>query len=132
MFFDKGDASEEFLQSINLRILPKISNTNACETFDEYSDTLGAKEFGTLGTIKVGVFPADIKANLLALEVGAGLELFEEPEGFRSLILCDKIIPEITLPDFDSVLNDLTDTRVQLIAKRHLRDLRRDAIIDFR
>ena len=37
-----------------------------------------------------------------------------------------------TAPTFDQVMNQITEDRVNLRARRYLRDLRRDAVIEFR
>ena len=73
-----------------------------------------------------------MRSAVLDLEVGYGTPLNEEPEGYRSFILCSKDIPEIVLPEYEAVLENMTQTRLQLVARRHLRDLRRDAIVDYR
>ena len=54
-------------------------------------------------------------------------------EGVRVLVLCgrdDSAAPKP--PTFDEVYSQMNDQRVGLAARRYLRDLRRDAIIDYR
>ena len=76
--------------------------------------------------------PENIKNSILPLEVGFGTRFIDDPDGFASYLLCSKNVPEITVPDFDTMLANMTNSRLQLFSTRHLRDLRRDAIIDFR
>ena len=53
-------------------------------------------------------------------------------EGVRLLVICgrDEVTPGI--PTYDQVLAQMNEERVNIRARRYLRDLRRDAIIDFR
>ena len=103
-----------------------------CQANEELSIEIGATESAELNVNTMGDLPDIIKNGLLPLEVGYGTEFIEDPDGLVSYVLCDKTIPEITVPDFDSMLATMTSSRLQLFATRHLRDLRRDAIIDFR
>ena len=53
-------------------------------------------------------------------------------EGVRALVLCGRDEPQTTAPTFESVMASMSDERVNLRARRYLRDLRRDAVIEFR
>ena len=132
MMFDKGDASEAILNSLSEKVSPTLAKTDNCELFEENVKTLNAIDSNDVGTFSVGQFVPNLKNEFLTMEIGSGTSLFEAEKGFRSYILCAKEIPEVKLPEFETVLENLTQTRVQLIARRHLRDLRRDAIVDYR
>lgn len=132
MLFDKGDGSEEVKNALYEKNSATLNRTDNCELLEENAETLNASGFGDIGIFNVGEFIPELKEELLNMEIGNGSSLYETENGFRSYILCSKEIPEVTLPEFDAVLENLTQTRVQLIARRHLRDLRRDAIVDYR
>ncbi|MEO7813822.1 MAG: peptidylprolyl isomerase, partial [Sphingomicrobium sp.] len=53
-------------------------------------------------------------------------------EGVRVLVICGRDEPSVGLPTYDQVLAQMNEERVNIRARRYLRDLRRDAIIDFR
>ena len=48
------------------------------------------------------------------------------------LVLCGRDEVDPTAPSFDQVYAQLNEERVNLRSRRYLRDLRRDAVIDFR
>jgi peptidyl-prolyl cis-trans isomerase SurA len=53
-------------------------------------------------------------------------------EGIRVLVLCGREIENPTLPSYDQVYAQLNEQRVNVRSRRYLRDLRRDAVIEFR
>lgn len=103
-----------------------------CEAPNVIGAEVGAAETNELNVNRIGDLPDNIKNSLLPLEIGYGTNFINDPDGFVSFIMCEKTIPEAVVPDFDTMLATMTNSRLQLFATRHLRDLRRDAIIDFR
>ncbi len=132
IFFDQNEDNSQTLEELNNQFYSSLSQTDTCERYEEKAAEFGASDYGDVGSIKLGAVPRQLHEEMLSMEIGAGTKLFEDDGGYRSLILCAKEIPEVTLPDFETVLENLTQTRLQLVARRHLRDLRRDAIIDYR
>ena len=55
-----------------------------------------------------------------------------DDEGVRVLVLCGRDEQDATMPTYEQVLEQMNEERVNLRARRYLRDLRRDAVIDFR
>ncbi|HPF46952.1 MAG: peptidylprolyl isomerase [Alphaproteobacteria bacterium] len=132
LYFMKDDFPDKSFDDLNKLVLSKVKNTNACEANKENAVSLKATGDGDIGTTKVGNLPREAREEILNLEIGQGTKLYEEENGYRSYILCAKDIPEVKLPEFDTVLDNMTQSRLQLVARRHLRDLRRDAIVDYR
>jgi peptidyl-prolyl cis-trans isomerase SurA len=70
---------------------------------------------------------------LLNLGVGQSTPAFGSPERISVLVLCGREDPPVqAAPSFDSTFNILNEQRIQRRAQRYLRDLRRDAVIDYR
>lgn len=78
--------------------------------------------------------PGPLQEVLLALGVGQSTAPFGSVEERISvLVLCGRDDPDPTQEmSRDGVYNSIMDTRVNLRARRYLRDLRRDAVIDYR
>ena len=129
ILFDKDNIAD--LNDLNNRMTPTLSQTNTCDLYESIATEFGGQA-GEIGLIKLGQVKRELHEHILALEIGAGTSIQEDENGYRSMILCGKDIPEISLPDFDTVLENITQNRLQLVARRHLRDLRRDAIVDYR
>ncbi len=53
-------------------------------------------------------------------------------EGIRVLVICGRDEPKSSGPSYDEIYSQLNDERVNSRAQRYLRDLRRDAVIEFR
>jgi peptidyl-prolyl cis-trans isomerase SurA len=70
---------------------------------------------------------------MLPMQVGQATRPFGAVnESVRVLVLCGRDEVDPTEPTFDQVYNQLNEERVNLRARRYLRDLRRDAVIEFR
>jgi len=67
------------------------------------------------------------------LQVGQATQPFGSvEEGVRVLVICGRDEAGADQPSFDQVYNQLNEERVNIRARRYLRDLRRDAVIEFR
>jgi peptidyl-prolyl cis-trans isomerase SurA len=70
---------------------------------------------------------------MLPLQVGQATQPFGSiEEGVRTLVICGRDQADSNEPTYDQVFNQLNEERVNLRWRRYLRDLRRDAIIEFR
>jgi peptidyl-prolyl cis-trans isomerase SurA len=77
--------------------------------------------------------PTALQEMMLPMQVGQATRPFGSiEEGVRTLVICGRDETDPTAPTFDQVMNQITEDRVNLRARRYLRDLRRDAVIEFR
>lgn len=78
--------------------------------------------------------PPQLQDILLKMQVGQATPPFgSASEGIRTLVLCGRDDPQgSTLPGAGQVQNQIEQQRVSLRAEQVLRDLRRDAIIEYR
>ncbi len=83
--------------------------------------------------IKARDLPAQLQDSLLALSLGEITPPFGSiEEGVRVLMLCGRDDPAVAGgPNFDQIMAQLEDERVNKRAQLYLRDLRRDAVIDY-
>lgn len=132
LYFSKEQFPIDTVEQLKQDVLKAVQTPDACEANDANADALKATDVGTTGVIRVGALPLEMRSTVLNLEIGYGTALNEEPDGYRSFILCGKDIPEIVIPEYEAVLENMTQARLQLVARRHLRDLRRDAVVDYR
>jgi len=84
--------------------------------------------------IVVRQLPVQLQDILLKMQVGQATPPFgSAAEGIRTLVLCGRDDPPSeTIPGADQVQNQIQQQRVSLRAEQVLRDLRRDAIIEYR
>ena len=133
LFFEVSEKAQsdelDALENIVAAAAAKIEN---CENLEEQGKELGAKETGSLGNLAISELPKNLHKSILELEIGHATGPLREENGYRVFVVCDRKDPVVRLPDYDSVEGNLSQQRVGLIARRHLRDLRRDAIIDYK
>ena len=78
--------------------------------------------------------PAPLQQTLLALSIGEATQPFGDvQERVSVLVLCGRDDPDPAgQVSFEQVYNQLAEARVNMRARRYLRDLRRDAVVDYR
>ena len=84
--------------------------------------------------VRVRDLPMPLQEMLLNLQIGQATPPFgSQKEGVRVLVLCGRDDPQAAGdPSFDQIMAQLEEERVGRRAQRYLRDLRRDAVIDYR
>lgn len=83
--------------------------------------------------VKMRDLPPALQEMIMQMQVGQATRPFGSlEEGVRVLVLCGRDIADPTLPTTDQVRDQMTEERLNLRSRRYLRDLRRDAVIDFR
>lgn len=103
-----------------------------CGTADEMARSLSADVVNRDG-IKVRDLPGPLQQIMLDLPVGQSTPPYGSLEdGIRVFVLCGRDAPEAaTQESFDDVMSRLEDERINKRARLYLRDLRRDAIIEY-
>jgi len=84
--------------------------------------------------IKIRDLPPALQNQMTAMSIGQSTTPFGSVEdGVRVLVLCGRDDPQsASAPSFDAIYNQMEQDRVDLRARRYLRDLRRDAVIEYR
>ena len=83
---------------------------------------------------RVRDLPPQLQEIILRMQVGEATPVFGSPEtGVRTLVLCGRDDPAAAaLPNADRLKSGLESDRVNRVAQRMLRDLRRDAVIEYK
>ena len=84
--------------------------------------------------VRVRDLPGALQDMLLTINVGQATAPFGSlADGVRVLVLCGRDDPEAAAePSFEEIHSQISEQRVNMRAQRYLRDLRRDAVIDYR
>ena len=104
-----------------------------CGKVDETAAALGAEVVDN-DQVKVRDLPLPLQELLLNLQIGEATPPFgSKEEGVRVLVLCGRDDPQAAGgPSFDQIMAQVEEDRVNKRAQRYLRDLRRDAVVDYR
>jgi len=83
---------------------------------------------------KVRDLPPPLQEMLLGMSIGQATRPFGSVEdGVRILVLCGRDDPDTTNgPSFDQIYAQLEEERINARSRRYLRDLRRDAVVEYR
>ncbi|EQB12050.1 peptidylprolyl isomerase [Novosphingobium lindaniclasticum] len=109
-----------------------MKTAKGCGDVEKVAATIGAQVVAN-DQVKARDLPGPIQASILNLSPGETLPPFGSlTEGVRILMLCGRDDPQVDSgPNFDQVMAQLEDDRVNKRAQMYLRDLRRDAVIEY-
>ena len=105
-----------------------------CGRVEEVGKQLGAN-VAINDSIRMKDLPPALQNILKELSIGQATPAFgSAAEGLRVLVLCgrDDSAAQVKAPSFDEIYSQMNEERVNMRARRYLRDLRRDAIVDYR
>lgn len=109
-----------------------VAKTQGCGAANETGKALGADVIDS-DNVRIRDLPVPLQNMLLSLQIGQSTPPFGSVEsGVRALILCGRDdAQQAAVPSFEQVMSQIEDDRVNKRARIYLRDLRRDAIIDY-
>jgi peptidyl-prolyl cis-trans isomerase SurA len=103
-----------------------------CGNVDAVAQQLGATVVQN-DQVKARDLPGPLQDSILALSLGEASPPFGSiKDGVRVLMLCGRDDPQVnTGPSVDEMMQQIEDDRVNKRAQAYLRDLRRDAVIEY-
>jgi peptidyl-prolyl cis-trans isomerase SurA len=103
-----------------------------CGGADAVAQKLGASVVSR-DNIAMRALPAPLQSTLVNLQIGQTTQPFGAAnEGISVLVLCGRDMPNsATAPNLQEIENRLLEEKVNKRAQRYLRDLRRDAVIEY-
>jgi peptidyl-prolyl cis-trans isomerase SurA len=109
-----------------------VKDIHGCGQVDAMAAKIGASVVGN-DQIKARDLPLALQDTILKLGVGEATPPFGSVEdGVRVLMLCGRDDPKVDNgPSFEQLQGQLEDDRVNKRAQIYLRDLRRDAVIEY-
>lgn len=103
-----------------------------CGRAPEVARTVGA-ELVSNDAMRARDLPPALQQALLAMSVGQSTPPFGTTERVSVLVLCGRDDPrQVNMPSAEDVQTALAEQRMNQQAQRYLRDLRRDAVIEYR
>ena len=130
--FPKGTTEQQATPLIQ-RLVQTSRTMGGCGRVEEAAATIGA-EVVSNDQITVRDLPPRLQEMLLKLNLGESTSPFGSlAEGVSVLTLCGRDDPDPAAPpSADQIRDQLAEHQVNLRARRFLRDLRRDAVIEYR
>ena len=129
--FPKGTTRAQAEPTV-ARFAEAARNVGGCGGADKIAADFHG-EIVTSDQVKMRDLPPALQQMMLPMQVGQATQPFGAiDESVRVLVICGREEVSANEPTFDEVYNQLNEERVNLRARRYLRDLRRDAVIEFR
>ncbi len=129
--FPKGTA-KQVAEPIVARFAAAALNVGGCGGAERIATEFNG-EVVQSDQVKLRELPPALQQMMLPMQVGQATRPFGSlDEGVRILVMCGRDEVDSTAPTFETVYAQLNEERVNMRARRYLRDLRRDAVIDFR
>jgi peptidyl-prolyl cis-trans isomerase SurA len=130
----KPDTTEEQARLRAAEIQAATRNMGGCGGVEAAAQRLGG-EVATNDAVRMKDLPAPLQNIMSRLSIGEATPAFgSAEEGLRVLVLCGRDDSQVQAqaPNFEQIYAQMNEERVGMRARRYLRDLRRDAIVDYR
>lgn len=114
------------------RMQAATESFESCEALREYGAEQDGMNVAEAEDVRVGDLPKDVRPQVLPLQKGQISQPIEKGQFVLMIGVCDRTDAEIELPSRDAVRARLGNERLELLARRKMRDLRRAAFIDIR
>lgn len=129
--FPAGTAPEQAQKTAN-ELGEAAATLRGCGAVEDLAARLGADVVENDG-VRARDLPGQLQNIILALQIGQSTPPFGSiEEGVRVLVLCGRDDPvDASQPSFEQIMGQIEEERVNKRARTYLRDLRRDAVIDY-
>ena len=130
--FPAGATQQQVTQRTS-QFAEEIRALRGCGSVDKVAEQINAAVVDN-DAIRIRDLPVPLQKIMLDLQVGQASPPFGSTEdGIRTLVLCGRDDPRSgQLPGADQIQSQLEEQRVNLRAQQALRDLRRDAVVEYR
>jgi peptidyl-prolyl cis-trans isomerase SurA len=108
------------------------SRLGDCAAVVEAAAELNTPNSGQLGWVRVGDLPQQFRQAISSLPVGQVSPPLEGPNGIHLLMVCDRRQPQSPAAEREQIAERLEGERVDRLARRYLRDLRKAAFVEVR
>ncbi|MDT7933802.1 MAG: peptidylprolyl isomerase [Sphingomonadaceae bacterium] len=124
----------EQVKSAAERLTVATRSMGGCGRAETTAAALGG-EVAANDQIRIRDLPAPLQSIMQNMRIGEVTPPFGSPDdGLRVIVLCGRDDSSVApkMPSFDELADQMQQQRVTMAAQRYLRDLRRDAIVDYR
>jgi peptidyl-prolyl cis-trans isomerase SurA len=132
MFPFTQETTQEEADAWIAKSVEESKKIKGCDDIEALAKALEVETFGKLRELPLRSLRPELRDLLDAVEDGFPTEASASQEGIRIFFVCGRREPVIGPPDFDDIYLQLQEQRLSMVARRYLRDLRRDSIVDYR
>jgi peptidyl-prolyl cis-trans isomerase SurA len=126
------DAPAEQAAATMARAQALKARVNDCGALAATPEAKESPLSGPLGTVAAADLPDEMREPLLYLDAGAAAAPFRTESGVHLVMVCKREEVTSQMPTRNMVESRLQSERLEGMARRYLRDLRRDAVVEYR
>lgn len=120
-------------QQLLARAAQLTAPAKSCAEFEAIGRRLGAATAGTMGTKRVGELTGILRRVAATLPLNRAGEPMDTAEGIQVVMVCERVESvTVSEPTREQVRRMIEDERLDMLARRYLRNLRRQAFVDIR
>ena len=116
----------------NTKLRTLLSTVTTCAQLKRVSTNLKNTSIRELGKFYMGELSSELKVLISNSKVGAPTTPVKSEEGISILSVCNRTTPPSNIPSRADVKRRLQGEKLENLARKYLRDLRRDAFIEIR
>ncbi|MBT3170383.1 MAG: peptidyl-prolyl cis-trans isomerase [Rhodospirillaceae bacterium] len=129
LIIDDIAADPELMQE---KLARAHGESKSCADMLRLSADFVSPQSGDLGELSLGDMPLDLRQAVHQLEAMALSAPLPFANGFRILMVCSRDEAKVDVPSRDAMRQIIGNRRLELQARRYLRDLRRSAFVELR
>ena len=120
------DAGDEVVSEAQQRLRELAEPAQGCSNFNTLADETDAARTSDLGEVKMSALPGDIRPKVADLPLETPSEPLQVAGGYAILMVCERSGGI----DRQEIRQNLQRERLNMLAQRYMRDLRRQANIE--
>jgi len=128
-----SQATEPMRRAVIAEAQSAKTSAKNCEELLKIGKEKGSAQLSSEGRLRVDQVAPGMRNIVLGLEVGQTSPPIVQKNGVGVIMMCEKAAPSApTVPSRDDVAETLMRQRLDTLARRYMRDLRRTAFVDVR
>ena len=104
----------------------------SCKRIDDLTEKYNEKEVNFIGKRILSELPSDLHEELLNKDAGETLDIREIGDNINLILICDRKDDIGIQVSRESIEENIYSQKIGMMSRRYLRDLRRDAVIEYR
>lgn len=129
VFIPFGDSNKKDVEEKALEIKADIGG---CLSISNYYDDYQNSETGSFGLVSLSSLNEDIKELAQTIAIAEVSEPILREDGVLLMMICERDVPKSNFPSNEAISSAIGQERLDVLQRRHLRDLRATAFIERR
>jgi len=111
----------------------QVSETvKSCGELTKVGQERAPQSSGEVRDIKLGTLPRELQERIAPLQIAEASKPILAQGGVAVVMVCERKAPPSQIPTKEQLGNNMARARLETLARRYLRDLRRSAFVDMR